>query len=237
MAHLPRAAGPAVEATKEQSSRHGKLRGLYALTHHAWGGGHESIALAALRGGARIVQLRDKASSRAQIEAVGHRLRALTHDFGALLLVNDDPHLALSIRADGVHLGPDDASPAQARAILGAEAIIGVSCGTVEEARAAFAQGASYIGAGAIFGTATKADAGDAIGLDALNAIARATPLPVAAIGGVELSNISLLPARGARMACVISAIARAGDIAAMEAATRDLSRTFEAANTCASGI
>lgn len=229
MAHLPRSAGLAVETTEEQSGVHDKLRGLYVLTHHAWGGGHESIAVAALRGGARIIQLRDKASSRAQIEAVGHVLRALTRDFDALLLVNDDPALALAIQADGVHLGPDDASPAQARAILGDEAIIGVSCGTVEEARAAFANGASYIGAGAIFGTATKADAGEAIGLDALSAIASATPLPVAAIGGVDLSNITLLPARGARMACVISAIARAGDSAAMEAAARELSRAFEA--------
>lgn len=208
---------------------HEKLRGLYVLTHHAWGGGHRSIALAALRGGARIVQLRDKASPRAQVEAVGHRLRALTHDFGALLLVNDDSMLALAIGADGVHLGPDDASPRQARALLGADSIIGVSCGTPQEARAAFTQGASYIGAGAIFGTATKSDAGEAIGLDALRAIASATSLPIAAIGGVDQSNIALLPVRGASMACVISAIALAGEPEAMEAAARELCRAFGA--------
>lgn len=214
---------------------HLKLRGLYVLTHHEWGGGHESIALASLRGGARIVQLRDKDSPRARAEAAGHSLRALTRSFGALLLVNDDPQLALAIGADGVHLGPDDASPQEARALLGPEAVIGVSCGTVQEARAAFAAGASYIGAGAIFGTATKTDAGDAIGLHALSAIARATPLPVAAIGGVDLSNIALLPAQGARMACVVSAIAKAGDSGAMEAAARDLCLTFHAAEALAS--
>lgn len=214
----------------EQSSMHEKLRGLYVLTHHAWGGGHESIARAALRGGARVLQLRDKASPRAQVEASGHILRALTREFGALLLVNDDPRLALAIQADGVHLGPDDASPEQARAMLGAQALIGVSCGTVQEALRAFESGASYVGAGAIFGTATKADAGDAIGLDALRAIARATPLPVAAIGGVDISNIGCLHACGASMACVISAIALAGDEASMEQAARDLSLAFEAA-------
>ncbi len=207
-----------------------ELSGLYVLTHHAWGGGHESIARAALRGGARIVQLRDKHSPPAALEAVGHRLRALTRDFNALLLVNDDARLARAIEADGVHLGPDDASPAEARAVLGGSALIGVSCGTVEEARRAFAQGASYIGAGAVFGTATKADAGEAIGLDALRAIVRATTLPVAAIGGVDGSNIALLRACGARMACVISAIARAGGEDAMEQAARALSVAFASA-------
>jgi thiamine-phosphate diphosphorylase len=212
------------------SSADSRLLGLYVLTHHAWGGGHESIARASLRAGARIIQLRDKSSSPAELEAAGRALRTLTRDFGALLLVNDDPRLALAIGADGVHLGPDDASPQQARAILGSGSVIGVSCGTVEEAQRAFAAGASYIGAGAIFGTATKADAGDAIGLESLRAIAAATPLPVAAIGGVEAANIAQLPSCGARMACVVSAIARAGDEAAMEQAARSLRLAFEAA-------
>ncbi len=215
-------------STRASLSSSQKLSGLYVLTHHAWGGGHESIARAALRGGARILQLRDKTSGRASLEATGHRLRALTHEFGALLLVNDDPRLARVIEADGVHLGPDDASPEEARALLGDDAVVGVSCGTVEDAYRALVQGASYIGAGAIFGTATKADAGEAIGLESLRAIARSTPLPVAAIGGVDQSNIAWLRPCGARMACVISAIAQAGDEAAMEQAARALSLAFE---------
>jgi len=229
MAHLPSSPHDGAQSTSRENQE--KLRGLYVLTHHDWGGGHQAIARAALRGGARIVQLRDKASTPTQLEAAGHSLRALTREFGALLLVNDDPALALAIGADGVHLGPHDASPQAARAMLGAlgaSAIIGVSCGTPEEARLSFANGASYIGAGAVFGTSTKADAGDAIGLHALRSIAQATPLPVAAIGGVGLSNIGLLPACGARMACVISAIALAGDEAGMERATHDLCRTFQ---------
>ena len=212
-----------------------RLRGLYVLTHHLWGGGHESIARAALRGGARVLQLRDKASPPAQVEAVGHRLRALTREFDALLLVNDNPTLALSIEADGVHLGPDDMAPHEARALLGPHAIVGVSCGTPEEARAAFEAGASTVGAGAIFGTSTKQDAGEPIGLQALREICQASPLPVAAIGGVDASNIALLPGCGARMACVISAVALAGDAAAMEVAARTLCQAFEAAEAMAS--
>jgi thiamine-phosphate diphosphorylase len=101
--------------------------------------------------------------------------------------------------------------------------LIGASCGSPAEAHAAYASGASYIGAGAIFGTQTKLDAGDAIGLDALTAIVNATPLPVAAIGGIGRANIASVIERGAAMACVVSAVASAGDEGAMTRATREL--------------
>lgn len=204
-----------------------QLRSLYVITDAALGGGHIAIARAALAGGARIVQYRDK-SGRSLNEILPELLaiRAMTQAAGALLIINDRIDWALACDADGVHLGPDDAPVAEARRMVSKirpDLLIGASCGSPEEARAAHASGANYIGAGAIFGTQTKLDAGEAIGLDALAAIVDATPLPVAAIGGIGPANIASVVARGAAMACVVSAVASAGDEAAMICAARDL--------------
>jgi thiamine-phosphate pyrophosphorylase len=186
---------------------------------------HLQIARAALSGGARIVQLRDKGSSMAQLLPVAKQLRRLTHRYGALLIVNDRIDVALACEADGVHLGPDDMPVADARRLLGPHRIIGVSCGDAAEARRAAAGGADYIGAGAVFGTATKSDAGAPIGLQTLQAIVNATTLPVAAIGGIDVSNIASTRSAGAAMWCVVSAVAGAGDENSMTAATRELIR------------
>jgi thiamine-phosphate pyrophosphorylase len=121
---------------------------------------HLQIARAALVGGARVIQLRDKSSSLAQLLPIAHELRRLTLQHNALLIVNDRVDIALACDADGVHLGPDDMPPQAARRLLGPHRIIGVSCGDAEEARNAAAHSADYIGAGAVFGTLTKADAG-----------------------------------------------------------------------------
>ena len=199
------------------------LRGLYVLTDPGARGGHEALARAALQGGARVLQLRDKTLTTVQLLPVAHRLRQLTRQAGALFILNDRCDVALACEADGVHVGPDDLPPRDARRILGADKIIGVSCGDEDEAREAQTAGANYIGAGAIFGTQTKLDAGEAIGLDALRRIVAATTLPVAAIGGVGLSNIRATVEAGAAMVCVISSITSAGDEAAMTQATREL--------------
>ncbi|PQV63995.1 thiamine-phosphate diphosphorylase [Abditibacterium utsteinense] len=184
-----------------------RLRGLYVITDACLGGGHLSMARAALDGGAKILQLRDKNTPPRQILAVARQIRAWTQEKGALFLINDRIDLALLCEADGVHLGPDDWPISEARRVLGPQKIIGASTGTPAEARAAEAEGANYLGAGAVFGTQTKGDAGAPIGLDGLRAIALATSLPVAAIGGVNFGNIASTLAAGARMACVISAL------------------------------
>ena len=150
-------------------------------------------------------------------------IRDLTRRSGAFFLINDRIDLALLCAADGVHLGPDDWPVAAARRVLGPDKIIGASTGTPEEARIAQKEGATYVGVGAVFGTSTKTDAGDAIGLNGLRAVVSATTLPVAAIGGLDLSSAGATIAAGARMACVISAIANAGDEAAMIRVTKDL--------------
>jgi len=203
------------------------LHGLYVITDEGATGGHQAMARAAISGGARILQLRAKSTPPRQLLETAHTLRRLTREAGVLLLINDNPDLALACRADGVHLGPDDLSPREARRILGPNFLIGVSCGDAEEAKIAAREGADYIGAGAVFGTQTKLDAGAPIGLEMLRAIIGATPLPVAAIGGIGLSNIASIQAAGAKMACVISAISSAGDENAMTAATRALAQTF----------
>lgn len=200
-----------------------RLRGLYVITDEHLGGGHLSIARAALRGGARVVQLRDKSTPLRELLCVAHELRRLTRDYHALFFINDRIDVALLSQSDGVHLGPDDCPVALARRALGAHFLIGASCGNAHEAQRAEQAGADYIGAGDIFGTATKLDAGTPIGLDGLRRIASATRLPVAAIGGLSRETIRSAVAAGAAMACIISAIAKAGDENAMQQATHDL--------------
>jgi thiamine-phosphate diphosphorylase len=208
------------------------LRGLYVITDERAAGkisieNHERIARAAIEGGAQIIQLRAKSTPAAQLPGIARALRNLTRRAGVLLIINDDPQLALQCDADGVHLGPDDLSPEQARRVLGAGKIVGVSCGDISEARDALKNGADYIGAGAIFATISKADAGAPIGLEKLREIVAATPLPVAAIGGIALQNIAEVAGSGAQMACVISAITNGADETEMTRAARALSEKF----------
>lgn len=202
----------------------GRLCGLYVITDERMGGGHLPIARAALDGGATIIQLRDKSTPPHTLIPIGHELRRLTRSAGALFLVNDRIDIALASDADGVHLGPDDMPIVEARRILGPHRLLGVSCANIAEAMEAERAGADYIGVGAIFGTSTKSDAGTPIGVNALENIIAATPLPVAAIGGINRDNIQSVAATGTAMICVISAIAGAGDEAAMTVAAHELS-------------
>jgi thiamine-phosphate diphosphorylase len=222
--------------------RRPRLHGLYVITEEGvpssfgqhyreaddaetW---HEQIVRAAIAGGAALIQLRDKSTSLPQLYTVAQRLRRLTASAGVLFLINDRPDLALACDADGVHLGPDDLPIEAARRVLGPHRLIGVSCSDAAQARQAERDGADYIGAGAIFSTATKADAGAPIGLERLREIISATRLPVAAIGGINATNIAQVAAQGARMACVVSAVTRAGNATQMTQATRDLAQRFE---------
>ncbi|HYW54744.1 MAG TPA: thiamine phosphate synthase [Dongiaceae bacterium] len=191
------------------------MRGVYALVDP---GRAEPIAFteALLRGGIRLVQVRAKNGiDGATLVALVARVRAA----GGLALVNDDVRLARL--ADGVHLGQDDAAAldlAALRRALGS-AVIGLSCGTPQEARAADAALIDYVGAGPAFATPSKHDAGPPIGLSGIRAVVEATPLPVAAIGGIGPQTIARVPETGAAMAAVISALVCAD----VEAAARDL--------------
>lgn len=169
------------------------------------------LARAILEGGVRIIQYRAKTGI---VPAQASALRELTRACGALFLINDDWRAAERFDADGVHVGPDDGAFDALPAIRGnlGERIVGVSCGNPEEARAAQAAGADYIGAGAVYATSSKGNAGDPIGLAGLRDIAKATLLPVAAIGGVTAENLRGVRATGVAMAAMISAFSSASD-------------------------
>jgi thiamine-phosphate diphosphorylase len=181
---------------------------------------------AALAGGARVVQLREKSLPTPQLIELARSLNALAHEHGALFIVNDRVDVALAANADGVHLGPDDMHPCDARALLG-ERIVGVSVSTVEEA-AALAPFATYLGVGAIYGSATKLDAGDAVGPARITEIRNAFPhMPIVAIGGITRENLGAVVAAGADAAAVVSAVVCEDD---MRAATEALVRAWSAA-------
>lgn len=164
---------------------------------------------ALLRGGIRLVQIRSKGGiGRELLRAVVARIRAA----GGTAIVNDDVELALE--ADGVHLGQEDAAEhelAEVRARLGSRAV-GLSCGTPAEARAIPPGLADYVGAGPIFATPSKDDAGGAIGVNGVRVVVAATALPVAAIGGITLAALPRVRESGAAMAAIISALAGAAD-------------------------
>jgi thiamine-phosphate pyrophosphorylase len=170
-----------------------------------------TIARAALAGGARILQYRAK---RGIVAGNVRALRALTKEYGALFILNDEWKLVQTYDADGVHVGPEDANLedlAQIRAAIGTRAL-GVSCGSEEEARLAQRGGADYVGVGAVYATTSKADAGAPIGIAGLHRVVTATYLPVAAIGGITLDAVAEVRAAGAAMAAVISAVSAAPD-------------------------
>jgi thiamine-phosphate pyrophosphorylase len=186
-----------------------------------------TVAEEALNGGATVIQLRDKQASTRELIETGLALRHLTRERHALLIVNDRIDVALAVDADGAHVGQEDMPADLARHLLGSERILGVSVATVEEARAAEAAGADYLGVGPIFATASKVDAGPAIGLDPLTTIARCLPLPLVAIGGIGAGNADKVIRAGATGIAVISAVVSAEDIAH---AARELRRVVERA-------
>ena len=164
-----------------------------------------------MRGGAEVVQLRHKNLARGELLDLARRLREVTSAAGALFIVNDYFDLALLSGADGVHLGPDDLSIASARHLAGDRLLIGASASKSQDALAAIAAGADYIGCGATFATPLKPDK-NAIGPAGVAAVSKAVTVPVFAIGGIEESNIGQLTALGLHRICVIRAVADAAD-------------------------
>lgn len=183
-----------------------RLSGIYAIVNE---GSPDPVQLtrAVLQGGVRIVQYRAKNGI---VIEHARAIRELTRACGALFILNDAWREVEQYDADGVHLGPEDVELHQialVREAIGAK-IIGASCGTAEEARVAQHAGADYIGAGPIYETVSKRDAGPAIGIAGLCAVLDATSLPVAAIGGITLGRLPEVRAAAVAMAAVISEIA-----------------------------
>ena len=167
----------------------------------------------ALRGGARIVQYRNKLAGTALRLNQAAELRGLTHEFAATFIVNDDAQLAARVDADGVHLGGGDGSIVATRALLGANKLIGVSCyNRLDLARQAAREGSNYVAFGAFFASAVKPNAPVA-SLELLREARSQLSLPVVAIGGITLQNGAQLLAAGASALAVISAVFSAPDI------------------------
>ena len=181
------------------------------MTEEALSGGRtsEAIAGAAIAAGIGIVQVREKEGSARRALEIALALRAATREHGALLLVNDRLDLALAADADGVHLGQDDLPVAAARAILGPDALIGLSITDPSQLVAPDVREADYLGVGAVFPTASKADA-RYTGLELLAAARAAVDLPIVAIGGITEENAATAIRAGADVLAVISAIAAA---------------------------
>lgn len=186
----------------------------------------EDVVAAAVRGGVTAVQLREKKLDSEAFLRTAVRLRTLLASRGVALLINDRIDVAREACADGVHLGPSDASPEEARRILGSDAIIGLSVENLAQARAAEGRGVDYLGVSPVFATPTKGDAGPAWGLEGLRRLRAATALPLAAIGGLNAANAARVLAAGADGLAVVSAIMAASD---PEAAARDLRRAIDA--------
>ena len=200
---------------------------LYVVTEATAERSPLDIAAAAYAGGAGVVQYRHKGVNGRELFLWAQQLAALARESGRALIINDRVDEALAVRADGVHLGPDDMPVSAARRILGPTAIIGASVSTVDEAVEAEAEGASYLGVGCMYTTQSKADAGEPLGPERLREIRAAVNIPIVAIGGITGENIPELIAAGADGVAVITAITRAKN---MKSATRELLKIIRAA-------
>jgi len=180
----------------------------------------------ALDGGVTLVQYRAKTASSAEMYAEALQLKALCDSFNVPLIINDRLDIAMAVGAAGVHLGQDDLPCAAARKILGEDYLIGVSAHNPAEAKAALQSGADYLGCGAVFGTATKADV-KKLGTEGLTAICREKGLPVVGIGGVTADNYREVRVAGADGAAIVSGILAQPDIRTTVRAIARVSEEF----------
>lgn len=186
---------------------------VYAVTDRAWLRGRKlaDCVRQAIDGGATFVQLREKEAPFDEMVELARELQAICAEAGVPFVVDDEVEVAIAAGADGVHVGQDDMACAQAREALGPDAIVGVSAQTVEQALKAQADGADYLGVGALIPTPTKPDAVD-VTFDELRAICEAVDIPVVGIGGLNTETIGKLEGSGADGAAVVSAIFAADD-------------------------
>ena len=191
---------------------------LYALIDPAVAGGRSLGDIAKrIAGSVTLVQLRDKHGSTRQLVEEARELTMVLAPLDIPLLINDRVDVALAAEADGVHIGQDDMSPADARLLLGKTAIIGLSIKTVEQAKAAPLELLDYVGIGGVYGTTSKEDAKTPIGLSGFNAVAQAIrardpKFPICGIAGINQSNAADVIMQGADGVAVISALSMAAD-------------------------
>ena len=182
----------------------------------------------ALRGGAKVIQLRDKEHSAGEKVAIAEGMKKVCSEHGVLFIVNDSLDVALAANADGLHVGREDLPVATARRLLPIGNILGTSARTVEEAEKARSEGADYLGVGSMYPTATK-DTAVVVGPERLSEIKRAVDLPIVAIGGINKNSLGEVMEAGASAAAVIRAVMDAADV---QETTRHLVKIIEEAQS-----
>jgi len=207
------------------------VKGLYAISdQHLIAADKFAASIeATLRGGASVVQYRDKSSDRQRRGQQAQTVVALCQKYQATSIINDDIELALAVGADGVHLGLEDGSLQQARARLGAQAIIGITCyNDLQRAIQAEQQGANYVAFGRFFSSSTKPNATPAT-LELLQQARREISLPICAIGGITLKNAPPLLAAGVDLLAVVNALFAHQEAGKIEQQSRRFSTLFSA--------
>lgn len=187
---------------------------LYAVTDRSWVGKqtlYEQVE-SALKGGATCVQLREKELDEAAFLEEAVEMKKLCAKYGVPFIINDNVQIAMRCGADGVHVGQSDMAAGNVRKAVGDKMIVGVSAQTVEQALAAQAAGADYLGVGAVFLTSTKSDASE-VSRQTLKDICAAVDIPVTAIGGINKGNMAELSGTGVDGVALVSAIFAAEDI------------------------
>ena len=199
-----------------------RLRGLYVIVDPEATRGRPvlGVAEAALKGGASVVQLRDKVNESGKVLEVARQLKSTCEEHDALFIVNDDPGLALFSGAHGVHLGQTDIPASEARRVLKPSQIVGLSNNSMDEVARSQAQGADYLAVGAVFGTATMGKgARPVVGVEIVRKVKSVASQPIVAIGGIDQDNVAEVVSAGADCVCVVSAVTLAEDPEAAAAA------------------
>jgi thiamine-phosphate pyrophosphorylase len=199
------------------------IAGLYPITDASAGPSHLEQVEAFVRGGARIVQIRDKRAGGGELYEIAVAALGVTRPAGALLVVNDRVDVALAARADGVHVGQEDLSPEAAREILGPDAIVGFSTHSPEQARAASSLPIDYVAIGPVYATATKENPDPVVGLEGVRAVREIVTLPLVAIGGITLERARAVLDAGADALAVVGDLRSTGSaVGSIERRVRD---------------
>lgn len=199
-----------------RSERIQKVRGLYVIVDPEATRGRDvvEVAEAALRGGASVIQLRDKTRDKGEVLEIARTIKGLCDKYDGLFIVNDDADIAFLSEAHGLHVGQTDLPVGEARRVLAPEQIIGRSNNGTGEALESDAQGADYLAVGAVYSTTTMGKSGrTAVGPEMIRRVKDAVSAPVVAIGGIDAGNIADVARAGADCICVVSAVTFADDV------------------------
>jgi thiamine-phosphate pyrophosphorylase len=204
---------------------------VYVLTDRKLSRGlsEQDVVRRAIAGGATAIQLRWKDGALREAVSLARELKTICAEHNVLFVVNDRLDLAMAVRADAVHLGEEDLPIPEARALVGDSMVIGYSPADLSEVEWAIESGADYLGVGPVYGTSTKDDAGDAVGIERMRQVRDLTDVPFVGIGGIDATNAAPVVEAGADGVAVISAVVAQDDI---ESAARLLSDAVQSSRS-----